>query len=182
MNQNSSGLCTDNRCNNGFARATTSFKSSQSVAQGICQEHINSYLEKFSRIPSIRDHQYNETIRLFQEACVFDVAVTGQADVSILCLIARSIDIKSSESLIRNECIYRLRDQFLFLYRDKNVIKLRMRICSLVGSDQCIADADDYGADKRRLGYQVNCESVSIRNSKSKCQLPSSKYRIKKEN
>lgn len=83
--QNATGLCTDNRCNTALARSISlmqPLKISNEAATRICQDYLDGYLENLSLTPLQRNRQYNETIRVFQESCIFDVSVTGQADAA----------------------------------------------------------------------------------------------------
>ncbi len=58
------------------------FKMSTNLAEEICQKYVSNYLQKLSRSSFQRSGEYNSTIRMVQDACVFDVAITGEADVS----------------------------------------------------------------------------------------------------
>jgi len=53
-------------------------------AKQICDDYIKNYLNKLSRIASQRDINYNSTISMVTGACAFDVALTGNANVSMI--------------------------------------------------------------------------------------------------
>lgn len=85
MNQYSRGLCTNETYCVSTARTASmphSFKMSTDLAKRICQNYIDSYMQKLSRTKFQRTAEYNNTIMMVHDACVFDVAITGEADVS----------------------------------------------------------------------------------------------------
>ena len=59
---------------------------STDMAKEICDNYVEKYLQKLSRTNSQRSTAYNNTIRMVSDACVYDVAITGNADVSITIL------------------------------------------------------------------------------------------------